>query len=87
MLKCPLIYYCRERLSVFVNTFIVFVGELRGLFNKCLNSGTNSKVLVKILLNNNMVGLVSLSRVYSQVKVSVSVSMTELKLLWLVKGL
>jgi len=65
MLKCPLIYYYRERLSVFINAFIIFVGELRGLFNKCFNSGTNSKVLVKVPLNDDIVRLVSLSKVYS----------------------
>ena len=64
MLKCPLIYHCRERLLVFVNTFIVLFGELRGPLNKCLDYSTNSKVLVKVLLNDNIVRLVSLGRIY-----------------------
>jgi len=87
MLKCPLIYHYQERLPVFVDTFIVLFGELRGPLNKCLDYGTNSEVLVEVLLNNNIVRLVSLGGVYSQVKVSVSISMTKLSLFWLVKGL
>jgi len=64
MLKCPLIYYCQERPPVFIDTFIVFFGELRGPLNKCLDCGTNSEVLVKVLLNDNIVRLVLLGGIY-----------------------
>jgi len=64
MLKCPLIYYYRERPPVFVNMFIILFGELRGPLNKCLNYSINSKVLVKVLLNNNIIRLVLLGKIY-----------------------
>jgi hypothetical protein len=62
-------------------------GKLRGPFNKSLDSGTDSEVLMEVPLNDDIVRLVALSRINSEVNVSVSVSMTELNLLWLVKAL
>jgi hypothetical protein len=61
-------------------------GKLRGPFNKSLDSGTDSEVLMEVPLNDDIVRLVALSRINSEVNVSVSVSMTELNLLWLVRA-
>ena len=55
-------------------------GELRGPLNKSLDSGTNSEVLIKVLLNNNMVRLVTLGRVDSEVDIGISISTIELNL-------
>jgi hypothetical protein len=71
---------------VFVNMFIILFGKLRGLFNKSLDSGTNSEVLIEVPLNDDMVGLIVLSRINSKVNISVSISIIELNL-WLIKAL
>jgi hypothetical protein len=62
-------------------------GKLRGPFNKSLDSGTNSEVLIEVPLNDDIIGLIALNRINSEVNISINISMIELNLLWLVKAL
>jgi hypothetical protein len=71
---------------VFVDALVILFSKLRGLFNKSLDSGTNSEVLIEVPLNDDMVGLIVLSRINSKVNISVSISIIELNL-WLIKAL
>jgi hypothetical protein len=66
---------------------IILFGELKGPLNKSLDSGTNCEVLIKVLLDDHIVRLIALGRVDSEVNISVSISITKLNLLWLVKAL
>jgi hypothetical protein len=49
------------------------------------NGSTNSEVLIEILLDNDMVRLILLGRVDTEIDKGISICMTELHLLWLIK--
>ena len=65
--KCLQVYKSRIILLIIINPFVIFLSQQLCFCNNNLISSANTQILIKLLLNNNIIRLITLSRVSPQV--------------------
>ena len=61
--ECLYVYKGRIIFLVVINLFIILFGQELCFYNNGLTGSTNTQIFVKLLLNDDVVGLITLGRV------------------------